>query len=51
MNSPYLGWDYIKYENAVVGVGFHALEWVFVRISPLLLVGAIVGIFLTRKKV
>lgn len=50
-NSPYLGWNYSDPETAVVGVAFHALEWVFVRIAPIILIGAIVGIFLTRKNV
>lgn len=49
-NSPYLGWDYSDAETAVVGAGFHALEWLFVRIAPFVFVGAIVGICLTRKK-
>lgn len=51
LNSPYLGWDYSNPETAVVGVGFHTLEWLFVRVAPFVLVGAIVGICLTRKKV
>ena len=50
LGSPYLGWDYSEPETAVVGVGFHALEWLFVRIAPIVLIGAIIGIFLTRKK-
>lgn len=50
LNSPYLGWDYSKPETAVIGVGFHALEWLFVRVSPIVLIGAIVGAVLTRKK-
>ena len=50
-NSPYLGWDYSNPETAVVGVGFHAFEWLFVRLAPIILIGAIVGFFLTRKKV
>ena len=49
-NSPYLGWDYSDPETAVVGVGFHALEWLFIRLGPIVLIGAIIGIFLTRKK-
>ena len=49
-NSPYLGWDYGNPELAVAGVLFHAGEWVFVRFAPLILMGAMVGIFLTRKK-
>ena len=50
-NSPYLGWDYSSHETAVVGVAFHAFEWLFVRLAPIIIIGAIVGIFLTRKKV
>ncbi len=50
-NSPYLGWDYSDPETAVVGVGFHAFEWLFVRLAPIILIGAIGGIILTRKKV
>lgn len=49
-NSPYLGWNYSSFEPAVVGVGFHALEWLFVRIAPFVFIGAIVGICLTRNK-
>ena len=50
LNSPYLGWDYNDPETAVLGVSFHAFEWLFVRFAPMLLIGAILGIFLTRKK-
>lgn len=50
LNSPYLGWDYSDPETAVVGVAFHALEWLFVRAAPIILIGAMAGIFLTRKK-
>ncbi len=50
LNSPYLGWDYSDPETAVAGAVFHAFEWLFVRIAPLALLGTIVGICLTRKK-
>ena len=50
LNSPYLGWDYSDPETAVIGVAFHGLEWLFVRAAPIILIAAIVGIFLTRKK-
>lgn len=50
-NSPYLGWDYSDPETAVVGVVFHAFEWLFIRIAPIALIGAIFGIFLTQQKV
>ncbi|MCM3798695.1 helix-turn-helix domain-containing protein [Caldibacillus thermoamylovorans] len=51
LNSPYLGWNYNDPETTVLGVIFHAFEWLFVRLAPIILIGAIVGIFLTRKKV
>ena len=51
VNSPYLGWDYSDPEIAVVGAVFHAFEWLFVRLAPIILIAAIVGICLTRKKV
>lgn len=50
LNSPYLGWDYSKPETAVIGVIFHAFEWLFVRTAPFILIGVIAGICLTRKK-
>ena len=49
LKSPYQGWDYSDPETAVVGVSFHAFEWLFVRLAPIIFIGAIVGIFLTRK--
>ena len=51
LNSPYLGWDYHDAETAVAVAALHAFEWLFVRLAPIILIGAIVGIFLTRKKV
>lgn len=50
LNSQYLGWDYSNPEIAVVGVNFHIFEWLFIRIAPIILIGSIVGIFLTRKR-
>lgn len=51
VNSPYLGWDFSDPEIAVAGTAFHAFEWLFVRLAPLVLIAAIVGVCLTRKKV
>ena len=48
--SPYLGWNYSDPETAVLGVAFHAFEWMFVRAAPIILIGAIIGIFSIRKK-
>ena len=50
LGSPYLCWDYSNPETAVVGVAFHAFEWIFVRVSRLIFVGAIAGGILTRSK-
>ena len=50
LNSPYLGWDYSQPETAVIGVVLHSFEWLFVRTAPLILLGAIAGVCLTRKK-
>ena len=50
LNSPYLSWDYSDPETAVLGVAFHSLEWLFVRVAPIIFLIAAVGIFLTRKK-
>ncbi len=50
IKSPYLGWGYNDPETAVFGAAFHVFEWLFVRLAPIILIGAIVGIFLTRKK-
>lgn len=50
INSPYLGWDYSSPETAVLGVAFHSFEWLFVRAAPVIFIGAIVGIFSTRRK-
>lgn len=50
LNSPYLNWDYSNLENAVLGVAFHSFEWLFIRIAPIILIGLIIAIFLTRKK-
>lgn len=50
LKSPYLGWDYSNPETAVLGVGFHAFEWLFIRVAPIVLVGAGVGILGTWRK-
>ncbi|EOE5390570.1 helix-turn-helix domain-containing protein [Listeria monocytogenes] len=51
LNSPYLGWDYSDPETSVIGVAFHTFEWLFVRLAPIIFIGGVVGIFLTRKNV
>lgn len=49
LNSPYLGWNYSDPETAVAGAAFHAFEWLFVRLAPLVLIGAVIGLVLTRN--
>ena len=51
VNSPYLGWDYSAPETAVMGVAIYTFEWGFVRLAPFALIVALVGVFLTQKKV
>lgn len=50
LNSPYLGWNYSDPETAVAGAAFHAFEWLFVRLAPLVLIGTVIGLVLTRNK-
>lgn len=50
LHSPYLGWDYSDPETAAAGVLLHGFEWLFVRLAPVVLIGAAAGIFLTRKR-
>ena len=50
LKSPYLGWDYSDPETAVLGTFFHSFEYLFVRAAPIILIAAIIGFFLTRKK-
>nr|WP_290461821.1 helix-turn-helix transcriptional regulator [Acutalibacter muris] len=50
LGSQYLDWDWSDPELAIVGTAYHAFEWVFIRIAPLLLMGAVAGIILIKKK-
>lgn len=49
LESPYLGWDYSVPESAVLGVAFHSLEWLFVRVAPIIFIITTIGIFLMQK--
>ena len=48
--SPYMDWNYQDPETAVMGTALHAMEWLFVRAAPVLLIGAAAGAFLTRRR-
>ena len=49
LGNVYMEWDYNDPELAILGVNVHAFVWLFTRIAPLILIGSIVGICLTRK--
>ena len=50
LGSPYLSWDYSDPETAVAGAALHAFEWLFIRFAPLILIAAVIGAVLTRRK-
>ena len=50
LGNEYMEWNYSNPELAVLGVGIHTFIWVFMRVSPLLLIGSIIGICLTIKR-
>lgn len=50
LNSPYQNWDYSDPETAVLGTIYHSFEWLFARVWPFLLAGAVTGAVLTRKR-
>ncbi|TQQ84786.1 XRE family transcriptional regulator [Peptacetobacter hominis] len=50
LKSPYLNWSYNNPEITVLRVNFHILEWLFVRIAPIIMIFSIIGIILIRKK-
>lgn len=47
IDSCYLGWDYSKLELAVSGTILHAIEFLFVRIAPLVFVLLIIALIIT----
>lgn len=50
MNAQYEKWDYHEPETAVLATAYHAFEWLFFRLAPVLLIAGIAGAVLTRKK-
>ena len=50
MGSSYLNWDYSNNELAVSGTLLHGFEFIFVRISPIVLVLSVIGVIITYKK-
>ncbi len=50
IGNTYMEWNYNDPELSVLGVGIHSFVWIFTRIAPLIIIGSIFGICLTRKK-
>ncbi len=50
LNSPYLDWDYMEPETAVIGTVYHVFEYVFVRFAPFIFIGTVVGAVLVGKR-
>lgn len=50
LQSPYLHWDFNDPETAVAGTLLHGFEFLFVRMAPVLLVGAAAGCAIAKKK-
>lgn len=49
MQSTYLNWDFNNPEFAVAGTILHGFEFLFVRLAPIALIVAIIGIVLTYR--
>ena len=53
LGSPYLTWDYGNPEWSVIGTLWHSFEWIFFRISPLLIIiitVILIILFIKREK-
>lgn len=48
LNGEYLGWNYADTELVIMGVGLHALEWLFMRTAPIVLLAALLGLWHIR---
>ena len=49
-SNEFMTWDYNDPELAIAGTILNGISWVFVRIAPLMFIGAIIGIVLTYKR-
>lgn len=50
MNGEYLSWDFRHPELAMAGTLLHGFEFLFVRLTPFLFVGAVIGIIFTYRR-
>ncbi|MGI6110164.1 MAG: helix-turn-helix domain-containing protein [Eubacteriaceae bacterium] len=51
MQSSYLNWDFNEPELAVAGTILHGIEFLFVRLAPIVFIAGVVGIVLTYKQI
>lgn len=50
INGSYMEWDFNDPETAIAGTFMHGFEFIFVRVSPFVLLASIIGIIFTFKK-
>ena len=50
LDNSYMEWNYNDPELSVLGVIIHSFIWIFMRISPIIFIGSIIGVCLTRKR-
>lgn len=50
LDNSYMEWNYNDPELSVLGVIIHSFIWIFIRISPIIFIGSIIGVCLTRKR-
>ena len=51
INGSYLSWSSSDPETVVFKAAFHVFEWLFVRVAPIVFVGAILVMLFIRKRV
>lgn len=51
LGSPYQSWDYGNFEWSVIGTLWHSFEWIYFKISPLMIIiiTSILGIIILKK--
>ena len=49
-HSPYQHFDYSDPEYAFIGISFHILEWVFIRVFPLLIIIPGILLYIIKRR-
>lgn len=50
LESSYLTWASTDMETSILVFFLHSMEWLFIRVAPFLLIGALIGVYITRKR-